>query len=520
MKACPACQKEYPETVRFCPDCGVKLVTKSRDQQASTAGVSVQDGVVTGGIHVTSTDNRTFISREDDAHEVLTCARCGAHLLKPDGFTCPACGRFFCLGDYDKQRKSCRECAEMGASAAARQYRALLEEVMQDGRVDPAERAQLDKARIALGLSAETCAQLESERRAAGAVGAARLLGRRDQALLEEARNLLFHALSFEEALRIVESLYERFGENPEIRRTYLLALVEAAPDHATEVIANMRFDDLDKSLAHIELLSRRGDFDHAHDLLKLAQHAFGPDCPDLIACEVDLTLEECRRTGAKALWNIAAESSERLDASSSEYAAFAHAFLRYVEGDKRALDNLDQAGNFYARRKKRFIAGQLKARSTAKVGRAMEAHVSEERPQVDVPPMPPSEPQPPPLPALMPGMWQLTLVSPWGQTFHGTCQVNVNGANVMLVAEVSGHALLWDGLMHFFQERSIFRGALAGTDLIATCGEAVRMVDGMAVPVPGLPIRFNAAVGNDGRSISGMVVNSMGEAARVFLKI
>jgi hypothetical protein len=44
----------------------------------------VQDGVVVG-VHITTTDSRTFVSRRDDTREVLTCVGCRAHVRKPIG---------------------------------------------------------------------------------------------------------------------------------------------------------------------------------------------------------------------------------------------------------------------------------------------------------------------------------------------------------------------------------------------------------------------------------------------------
>ena len=58
------------------------------------------------------------------------------------------------------------------------------------------------------------------------------------------------------------------------------------------------------------------------------------------------------------------------------------------------------------------------------------------------------------------------------------------------------------------------------GVNVVAACIEAMRMVDGMAVPVPGLPIRLNAVLGDNGHSINGTVVNSLGETTRILLSI
>jgi hypothetical protein len=541
MRVCGACSKEYPDTMRFCADCGKKLAEISEASPAQAPGVNVQDAVVVGGVHITSTDSRTFISRQDDTREVLTCAGCGAHVRKPNGFTCPHCNRFFCTDDYDKEQKSCRLCLESKSSAAIHAYQATLDEVMQDGRIDPGERAQLERARVRLGLDADECERLEKARRASGGTDAGRL-GRRDQALLEDGRQLLFTALAFDDALKVVTPLFERFPEHPEVRKVYLLALLEANPDRAAEVLKGMRFDDLDKSLAQIELLSRRGAFDRAYEILEDGRRAFGADHPDLIACEGDLSLEEYRRTGRRALLEVAAECLGRLPSQNTEYASFAQAFLLYIKGDKPPLAELEQAGNYYAKRKKRYILSQADARIKEAARQQRPAPPPKDEGGATAPPPPPTPPPekeirtaqppippapPPPIvppvpqpPLLMPGMWQLTIVSSWGQSFYGTCQVTTGGPNVMLVVDVSGQALLWDGLVHFFQERSIFRGTLSGINLFAICGELVRMVDGMVVPVPGLPARLNAVVGDNGRSISGTVVNSLGETARVVIRI
>lgn len=540
MKVCAECKKEYEDGVRFCPECGGKLAEQTETPVAAAlSGVNVRDGVVVGGVHVNATDSRTYISHQDDTREVLTCAGCGAHVRKPNGFTCPLCNRFFCAADYDKDRKACSLCLELKATAAIREYGALLDELMRDGRIDAAERARLEDARSRLGLRVEDCEHLEKERRISKGAGAAHL-GRRDQALLEDASQLLMGSLSFDEALKVAAPLFDRFPEHPEVRRIYLLALLEVQPERAEKVIEGLRFDDLDKSLAQIELLARRSAFDRGYEAVEEARRIFGADNPDLIACETDLTLEEYRITGRRALLDVAVDNLNRLPEESTAYAGFAHAFLRYMKGDKRPLAELEQAGNYFARRKKKFILDQANARITQarKQARPDPALKVENRAEVRAAPPPPRTetrvetpvaPQPPPpvsIPPppqplfLMPGLWQLTVVSAWGQSFYGTCQVTAAGPNMMLVADISGQALLWDGLLHFFQERSIFRGSLSGINLFATCGELVRMVDGMVVPVPGLPARLNAVIGDNGRSITGTVVNALGESTRIMLRI
>jgi tetratricopeptide (TPR) repeat protein len=529
MNYCRACKLDFSETTQFCEECGARLFAKPQARAQSVApppeegkpGVKIQDGFVTGGIHISNTDSRTIISQQDETREVLTCELCGAHTPKPSGFTCPKCNRFVCANDYQTREKLCADCLRFQETAAMNQYGALLDRVMQDGRIDAEERSHLDRARIALGLSEEVCARLERERRSAALKSAE--LSRRDQVLLEEARQFLFKSLKFEEAFKAIKPLFQRFADHPEIRRIYLLSLIEVQPDQAPEVIDSMRFDDLDKSLAHLELLSRRGDFDRAYDVLKDARRAFGDYHPDLTAAEADLALEESRATGTQSLIDVASECLSRVDPASSDFARFVHAYLIYRKGEAHALDLLAQAGNFYARRRQQRITRSAATEKNTAATQPPKTQTVREQDAVTF--TPPVHPPPPPpeqvvMPSLIPGAWQLKLVTIWGQSYFGSCQVTIAGPNVMLVADVAGQIVLWDGLLHYFQERSIFRGTLAGTNLVATCGELVRMVDGMAVPVPGLPMRMNATIGNQGRSLAGSVINTLGESTQVFLSI
>jgi hypothetical protein len=93
-------------------------------------------------------------------------------------------------------------------------------------------------------------------------------------------------------------------------------------------------------------------------------------------------------------------------------------------------------------------------------------------------------------------------------------------GQQVQMLANASCYRVLWDGLSHFFQEQSLFVGILNGSSIVAQCNQIVRMMDGMVVPVPGLPVRFTATVAPGGRAIQGVVVNTLGESANVQMQI
>jgi hypothetical protein len=120
----------------------------------------------------------------------------------------------------------------------------------------------------------------------------------------------------------------------------------------------------------------------------------------------------------------------------------------------------------------------------------------------------------------MVPGLWRLLLVDPFGQRAEGTCQVALSGQQVQMLANASCYRVLGDGLSHFIQEQSLFVGVLNGSSIVAQCNQIVRTVDGMVVPVPGLPFRFTATVAPGGRAIQGVVVNALGEGANVHMQI
>jgi tetratricopeptide (TPR) repeat protein len=519
IRICPACRKEFQDDVRFCAECGTRLEAKPEQPQHDAEVVISRGSIVDGGVHISKTENRTVIETHDDSRTVLTCGKCGAHVLKPEGYTCPHCERFYCRQDYDPALRCCRDCGARSAASAEQQYAALLEEIMKDGRVDAAERQRLDRAQRDLGLTVEQARTLEARTRSRIAPEARQGgIGRREQTMLEEARRRLFETMDFEEAQKIVRPLYERFGDNDEIRCIHWFSLLETHPEDAWRELESVRFDDRNKTLALVEILARRSEFYKAADILREAMTAFGDQDPLLVAADADLALEEYRSTRRQSLLDYARECLERLPAKPEHgYLLFVNAFHEYLTGRTDALEyqaSHPGKAHYYAARKIRLIQqGQAaRARTPAKA--------PESRPEPPPPKMPVAVEPPPPAPAMVPGLWRLLLVDSYGQRADGTCQVALSGQQIQLLANVSCYRVLWDGLSHFIQEQSLFVGVLNGSSIVAHCNQVVRMVDGMVVPVPGLPFRFTAAAAPGGRALQGVVVSALGESTNVQMQI
>jgi len=520
MRICPRCGKEFPDEFRFCAECGTRLEEKPERAPRDADVVISRGSIVDGDVYVSKTENRTVIETHDDSRTVLTCSKCGAHVLKPEGYTCPHCERFYCRQDYEPGLGCCRDCSSRSAASAEQQYTALLEEVMKDGRVDAAERQRLDRAQRDLGLTGEQARILEA-RSKSRIVPEARQggLGRREQNMFEEARRRLFEDLDFEEAQKIIRPLYERFGDNDEIRCIHWFSLLETDPEAAWHELESVRFDDRNKTLASVELLARRSEFYKAADMLREAMTAFGDQDPLLVAADADLALEEYRSMHRQSLLDYARECLERLPAKPDHgYMLFVNAFHEYLTGRTDALEyqaSHPGKAHYYAARKIRLIR-QSQAASAKASRPAPETPAEPPPPQA---PLPPAEPVPP-RPAIIPGLWRLLLVDPIGQRADGTCQVAVSGQQIQLLANASAYRVLWDGMSHFFQDQSLFVGILNGSSIVAQCNQIVRMMDGMVVSVPDLPHRFTGTVAPGGRAIQGVVVTAMGDRASVQMQI
>jgi tetratricopeptide (TPR) repeat protein len=519
MKICPTCQNEFNDDFRFCAECGARLVDKGEKPKNDADVVISRGSIVDGGVHINKTESRTFIESHDDTRTVLTCSKCGAHVLKPEGYTCPHCERFFCRQDYEATLRLCRDCGSQSVASAEQRYADLLREILRDGRVDAAERQQLDRTQRELGLTDEQAQQLEANTKSRLTPEARQSgLGRREQSMLEESRRRLFEAIDFEEAQKIIRPLYERFRDQDEIRTIHWLSLLEIDPDAAWHELESIRFDDRNKTLAMAEILARRGEFYKAADMLREAMNAFGDQDPLLVAADADLALEEYRLTRRQSLLDYARDCIGRLPAHPEHgYVLFVKAFSEYLLGRTDALEY--QAGHtgiahYFAARKMRLMK-QGQAKSAKIPPKAPEINAETSTAKIPVPPEPI-----PPASVLVPGLWRLALVDPFGQRADGTCQVIVSGQQIQMLANVSCYRVLWDGLSHFFQEQSLFVGGLNGSSIVAQCSQVVRMMDGMVVPVPGLPQRFTANVSPGGRAIQGVVINALGESANVQMQI
>ena len=344
MKICPACNKEYGAEFGFCGACGGKLTVKQADAPVSF-GINLGDkNVISGEVighkeDIRVSGNATIIRNEDQTREVKTCGFCGKNKLNLEGVVCQRCRVFVCSEHFDRDTNQCLKCQKGANVKAEQQYMALLQEVMSGKKLDVQGRRRLDEERRRLNLTEDKARTLENNYR--DSLFAQRdTLGSRDRTRLDIARQALLKNFCVDEALSVLSPLYDRFSTNQEVRNLFLLAIVEKDPDQALRLTEEMRFDDLDKSLAQIESLVRKGRLAPAEDVLRQAHLAFGDDQPLLLARDAELSIEEYRSTKQAPMLDLARDYLARLLPDTSDpYVLVVNAYLEYTAGAKDALD-------------------------------------------------------------------------------------------------------------------------------------------------------------------------------------
>jgi len=118
IRICPACRKERRDDVGFCAECSARLEGRSEQPQRGAGVVISRGSIVNGATRIGKTENRAIIETGDDSRAVLSCSKCGAHILKPEGYTCPCRDRFYCRHDYDPALRCCRDGGARFAASA------------------------------------------------------------------------------------------------------------------------------------------------------------------------------------------------------------------------------------------------------------------------------------------------------------------------------------------------------------------------------------------------------------------
>lgn len=370
MKQCPECHQEFGDDHAFCTACGVALVAQ-REPTGAPRGKAAHIGlgdknVVAGDIigrreEIRVSGDATIVKHEDQTRQVKECRVCGKVALMLDGYTCQQCGEFVCQEHFDKKRLKCSQCLKESVVESEGRYRDLLLEALADSVIGPDDRQLLERERERLGISESRARTLESETRRRG--HAEIELSTRDRRLLSEGERLLLEEFDDAGALEVLRSLYPRYPSHATIRDLYLMVLVERDAGTCLKLIEGMHFDDRTKSLAHIEILARQGEFDLAYEVLKDAHRVFGRDDPVFLARDIDLCLDEYVRTNEASCLRDARELGKKLDDESVDaYITSVRAYLRFVCGKtdafRRAEEELREAGlsTFYVERKKRFL--------------------------------------------------------------------------------------------------------------------------------------------------------------------
>jgi hypothetical protein len=343
----PKCPAEVPVDDKFCPECG----TRTPESPKAPSGQGLQIGekaMVTG--EVVGGDKIDVKTHGGDAHihhhtdqtkEVRECSVCGLEKERVGFHNCPTCHQPACEECFDTSQNKCSRCSLQATSEVRDQFRKTVEEVYADGRVDPEEIQRLNTEATRLGLSDEEARQirLEIENRQSLQIDQ---MSTRENIKLTSAGKHLMEEFNPGEALSKLEPLYANYGQtNKEVRRLYLLALLEEDTEKALEIANAYEFDDRDVYMVRIEALSRLDRDSECERVLKKAKGAFPGDI-QVEAAEAEILLVDYWQDENKD--SVLLEAAEGIlsnlkDDGDDLYVSSVRAYLRYLKGDEDSLE-------------------------------------------------------------------------------------------------------------------------------------------------------------------------------------
>ena len=325
MKRCPECGEEIEDGMKFCCHCGALVPQKPVDAEQNSSGIAMGDkNVVAGDVvgkkedyHVSG--NATFVTNQDESKKMVRCHVCGKNIMIAGAFTCPTCGEMTCADCYDKAVGQCVACARKTNSKKDAEYRELLKKVYADGRVELAERRELNELRERLGLSNERASTLEREFRNKGRTES-NALTRMEEGSLKSAEEILYGELDAEKALKEAEPVYLRHKENEHALSVYLTSLMMVDRGRAAEAIRALPADFESGYAASFDLAMMTGDYLKAEQVLQTAAD-FWPESEAFKFRRIEFQCSLFFEHGDKAALDEAEQAVVTLDESDDKVA-------------------------------------------------------------------------------------------------------------------------------------------------------------------------------------------------------
>ena len=318
-KKCINCGFELPLSAKFCPECGTKQDGSAAP--ASGSGFSMGDkNVIAGDVigHKEETHiagNATIIKNEDQTKQVKKCHICGSLVQIVEGFDCPECGQFTCASCFDSDAGCCTNCVGQKEQNNINRYKDALKMVLADGKIEPSERTELLSLQMQLGISSGKAAQLENEMRNAGSKNELTTV---EKLSLEKARNLFYKEEQTEQALEVLEPIYDAHKHEEEILALYLPILAEVDSDKALQIIETLPFDILMSYITAIDIAIKKDELDEAERKYKEAARIWPENA--LVKCyQVLLNYALYKKFNQQNFLNKAKELVENLGEAQNE---------------------------------------------------------------------------------------------------------------------------------------------------------------------------------------------------------
>ena len=290
MKICIRCHKEYLEG-RFCLECGGELKEQSSEHKEKNAGVSLGDkNVVAGDIigqkeEYKITGNSTFIKNEDETRKIINCNICGKNEMIIDSVRCPSCLTSVCKDHFNYTTNRCTNCEKNAES----EYRTLLGQVLEDGKMDQNERIILNSRAKQYKISADRALEIELDFKNQSKKIDSQSLNAFDKIELKKIKKEITTGNDLVPVFERIGRLYSKYSNNEEIKKLYFQIGPHALGVAFLEKLSQ-NFDELYAEIAKIDIeILENKDLTTAIDKLDLIKEKYPERELDINAKELDI---------------------------------------------------------------------------------------------------------------------------------------------------------------------------------------------------------------------------------------
>ena len=313
MAYCEECGAKVADGVRLCPECHHKFASGASDGHGLAIGdKNVVAGDVIGhkeAFHISG--NATIVKHEDESKKMVRCHVCGCNMTIVGSFECPICHEITCSACYDKSNGSCTKCTSSGVRQKESEYKALLERVYEDGKVELSERNELNALKRRLGISDVRAEALEKSFRIVNKVS--NPLSAVEKEFLKEAEKLLFDKNQPIDAVKILKSIQALHPTDEKVLSVYLSALAIVDKSDYDKLLLSLQIDSASAELSRIDVLMRANDLMAADNRINTALELW-PSCLQLKFRRIVCDLMAHNRLGKECFLKTAIEKFDKLE--------------------------------------------------------------------------------------------------------------------------------------------------------------------------------------------------------------